>query len=212
MIKKKTIGLIGDVHCQNNSLEKTIEFLRDKCDQIFCTGDIVDGKGDPNKCVELLKKNDIPTVLGNHDRWALSNQMRALSDATNLDELHPISIDFLKSCPATINFETHLGRALVCHGLGENDMCRLTPDDSNYALESNDEFQKLQLRYDLIFILFGHTHRRMVKKIKHQFFINPGSLLPEHDPGFQILDFFKQEVIQYEHTMNGVREIEKFKI
>lgn len=208
----KKLGLIGDIHCQNEALEKIIQVLRSSCEQIFCTGDIVDGYGDPNKCIKLLLENNVLTVSGNHDRWLITDQMRTLPDATERTDLQPFSLGFLKSCPATVEFITPLGNAMLCHGLGQNDMRRLTPDDSDYALESNDEFQKLQQRYDLFFIMFGHTHRRMVKRFKHQLFINPGSIIQGQEPGFQIIDFANKEIIQYEQLINEVKEIGKFKI
>ncbi len=47
----------------------------------------------------------------------------------------------------------------------------------------------------------------MVKKHKHQYFLNPGSLLSTDDPGFQIIDFVTQEVIQYTCVGDEVKRI-----
>ena len=118
------------------------------------------------------------------------------------------SVEFLNSLPRILEFSTPCGTALLCHGLGKNDMAKLNPDDYGYALEFNEDFQRLQGKEHLKFILHGHTHRRMVKKHKHQYFLNPGSLLPTEDPGFQIIDFANQEVIQYICEGHDVRKIE----
>ncbi len=46
---KNKIGIIGDVHAENKTLEKVIDFLSKKgLDSILCTGDIIDGPGDVN--------------------------------------------------------------------------------------------------------------------------------------------------------------------
>ena len=40
------IGVVGDIHAQDERLEVTLEFLRKEAVPIMCTGDVVDGKGD----------------------------------------------------------------------------------------------------------------------------------------------------------------------
>lgn len=184
-----------------------VSFMNSKGLLILCTGDIVDGPGDPNKCIERLKADRIPTVLGNHDRWILNNDMRSLPGATPLSELTPTSLEFLDSLPRTLEFSTPDGAALLCHGLGQNDMTKLTPDDYGYALECNDEFQRLQGERHLRFVLHGHTHRRMVKRHRHQYFLNPGALLPDDTPGFQIIDFITREVVEYTCERHEIKKI-----
>lgn len=169
---------------------------------------IVDGEGEPNQCIELLQANSILTVLGHHDRWILNNDMRSLPGATDFTELTTKSVEFLNSLPRTLEFSTPCGAALLCHGLEKNDMAKLGPDDYGYALESNMEFQRLQGQAHFKFVLHGHTHKRMVKKHKHQYFLNPGSLLPTEAPGFQIIDFAIQKVIQYTCVGYEERKVE----
>lgn len=74
------------------------------------------------------------------------------------------------------------------------------------------DFQRLQGQDHLKFVLHGHTHRRMVKNHKHQYFLNPGSLLSTDDPGFQIIDFANREVIQYTCVEDEVKKIESIQM
>ena len=51
----KRIGLIGDVHAEDKRLEASIGYLKALgVDNIICTGDIVDGEGDPEACIKTL--------------------------------------------------------------------------------------------------------------------------------------------------------------
>ncbi|WP_321492753.1 metallophosphoesterase [uncultured Desulfobacter sp.] len=136
MFHLQRIGLLGDVHCQCQLLDVIVSFLNSRHLLILCTGDIVDGAGDPNKCIELLQSNNILTVLGNHDRWLLDNEMRSLPDTTDFTELTTNSVEFLNSLPITLEFSTPSGIALLCHGLGENNMAKLGPDIMVMALSS----------------------------------------------------------------------------
>ena len=71
----KRIAAIGDIHAEDELLEKAINFCREQVDQIVSVGDIVDGSGDVNRCCAILRENDIPAVRGNHERWLLNNEM-----------------------------------------------------------------------------------------------------------------------------------------
>ena len=82
VIPAKRIGLIGDVHSEDDRLALAIEFLQqfDLC-EILCTGDIADGPGCPDTSIELLAQAGVKTVRGNHDRWLLEGKARHVSNA-----------------------------------------------------------------------------------------------------------------------------------
>ena len=66
------IGVVGDVHACDAALERMLDHLRGlEVDLLCCVGDIVNGPGDPDRCVELLEREHVLTVCGNHDRWLL---------------------------------------------------------------------------------------------------------------------------------------------
>lgn len=75
------IGIISDIHEDVINLGKAISVCeKQNCDQIVCLGDIV-GFSYPNfgffdtrnagRCIELIKKNCIAAVAGNHDLHAV---------------------------------------------------------------------------------------------------------------------------------------------
>lgn len=190
----RRVGIIGDVHAEDCFLEIALHFLHaQNVDALLCVGDICDGPDDVNRCCELLQRFGVHVVRGNHDRWILANEMRHLPDANSSSELSDATQTYLENLPLTLRFQTVVGELLLCHGLGQNDMARLTPDDFGYALEMNKDLQQL-LRSDFRIVVGGHTHRRIVRTIENVTFINAGTLFHSHSPGFALADFEKGEV------------------
>lgn len=75
------IGLISDIHEDILSLENALRILsNEKCDKIFCLGDIVGfalpfyqyiESRDAERCVNLVRENCEVAVIGNHDLYAI---------------------------------------------------------------------------------------------------------------------------------------------
>jgi predicted phosphodiesterase len=191
----RQVGLIGDVHGEDRLLTLALRFLAGReLDRVLCVGDVVDGPGDSARCCHLLREHGVETVRGNHDRWLLDGVMRELPDAVPAGALDLECRAFLGGLPRTRRYATPAGALLLCHGLGTNDMAVLGPDDEGYALEANRELQAL-LRLDtLAFVVCGHGHRQLVRRIEATTFINPGTLFRHHEPGFAVADFERGEV------------------
>ena len=184
------LGVIGDVHCQDELLRISIQHLHGLgINRIYCTGDVVDGIGDIHKCIEYLRNAAVETVLGNHDDWLLDNQLRDLDFATPRTELLEDELRYLKNLPQTIDIATPLGNALLCHGVGTNYMRKIDPDDCGYAIEANEDLQKLIRERKYRFLINGHSSKKMLRDIRGLLVINAGSL---KDPGFLTIDFEKR--------------------
>ena len=57
------IGIIGDVHAQDDKLRQALRQLEKLgVDQIVCTGDLPDGTGDLEESCRLLQKEHVLTV------------------------------------------------------------------------------------------------------------------------------------------------------
>ncbi len=161
---------------------------------ILCVGDVVDGEGDPNRCFDLLQDHGVICVAGNHERWMLSNDMRSLTHSHRMDELSPRTLTFVRSLPKSIPLMTASGELLLCHGLEDNDMNRLTPDDFGYALACNEELQALMASNRFRYIVGGHTHKRMVRRFGDLLVINAGTLSRRGEPSAWITDFSSQQI------------------
>src|SRR3954471_21755332 len=61
---------IGDVHVEDVRLAAVLTHVQEQnVDAILSVGDIVDGPGDVDRTVALLRKHGVYAVRGNHDRW-----------------------------------------------------------------------------------------------------------------------------------------------
>jgi putative phosphoesterase len=189
------IGLIGDVHAEDESLAAALDFFQaHDVTRVLCVGDIVDGPGDINRTCELLRRHPVTCVRGNHDRWCLAREARSLPMAHDPDVLTAKNKAFLAGLPATIWFDSPIGGILLCHALGDNDMIKVKSDISPYDIEHTIELQELFADPDIDFMIGGHTHVAMVKKFDRLTMINPGTLYRVHSPGIAILDLARASV------------------
>lgn len=192
------IGLVGDVHAEDSALEAALSFLAGQgLDALLCVGDIVDGPGSVDRCCELLIAHGVTTVRGNRDRWFLAGQARHLRAATKTDGVTAGTLAFLKGLPVRCDFETPAGRLLLCHGLGDDDMARVTPDDYGYALEANLPLQALRQDGEYCFVANGHTHRRMIRRFDRLTLLNAGALTHDQAPCFATVDFEARRLNYY---------------
>lgn len=185
--------LIGDVHCEDVSVERVLAWGSSRgIEDVLCVGDIVDGPGDVERTVALLRDHAVTCVSGNHERWLLAGQARELPEATLIvsDETR----SFLESLPTSRRFDTPRGGLLLCHGVGESDMEQLAPDTFGYALAAMPELTRLLDDPRVRIMVGGHTHRRMVRDFGDLVVINPGTLLRRHEPCFAVADFAASRV------------------
>jgi predicted phosphodiesterase len=195
------LGLIGDVHAEDVRLRVALDALAAmRVDRVLCTGDLVDGHGDLDRACALLRERGVLTVRGNHDRWLKDDTMRDLPRAHRMTSLAPETIAHVKSLSPTHALATPIGRLLLCHGIGDNDMCRLLPDDEGYAISSNTDLLKLLFDPGVAIMVGGHTHRPMVRRFERGsgkpplFVVNAGTLAREDGPGFVLVDLAQRRV------------------
>jgi len=183
------IGLIGDVHQEDLALAWALGWLSDeRVDLVVCVGDIADGFGDLDACCELLDSHGVVTVRGNHDRWFLAQTLRELPQATPLAAASAETRAWLAELPVSVSLETPAGKALICHGTGNDDMIGVKPDDEGYALESNTQLQGLLASGEHRILIAGHTHRPMRRRIGELVLVNAGTLHRDYEPCVGIFD------------------------
>lgn len=187
----RRFACIGDVHCEDRRLEATLGFLEhEELDAVLCVGDIADGTGDVDRCCSLLAEAGVLCVAGNHDRWLIAGTMRSLPQATL--SLSAQSRAWLESLPPTRTFETVVGRLMLCHGVGVDDMAVLRPDTRGYGLQA--VLGHIRQQTDLSVVLGGHTHERMVRSLGPFSFVNAGTLHRDFEPGFLVADLSHREL------------------
>lgn len=201
-------AIVGDIHTEDEALGRAVDFVgREGVDAILAVGDIVDGLGDPIACCRLLRDAGAVVVRGNHDRWFLNDTLRDLPTATQARDVDGPAHSFLASLPSVRRIATARGAILLCHGTGEDDMHAVQPDDSGYALETNDELQRALHDPDLRIMVSGHSHRRMVRRIGTLTLINAGTLARGEGPCFGIVDLGREQKVTFFTWAGGVIDL-----
>jgi len=184
------IGFVGDVHAEDAALEAVLDFFRQSgIRTVLCTGDVMDGWGNAERCCALLRQSEIATVLGNHDEWFLRGESRDLPEATPVGSLSAPSQAFVQGLPRTLRYATPFGSAVLCHGLGENNDASVEKSDAGETITNNAELQRLIADPAVQIVLNGHTHEAMVRHFEGLTIVNAGSLHRDYEPVFLIVDF-----------------------
>jgi len=206
---QQRIGLLGDIHAEDERVATALAlFAAQRCDQVLFVGDIVDGQGDVERCVTLLRGANAIGVRGNHERWLISDTMRTLRHAHHRSDLAASNVAFFEALPATRTIATPRGAMLLCHGVADDDMQRLRADDDGYALHCNTALGQVLQAGEHALLLGGHTHERTVRRFTARevlgsgegslLYLNPGTLARLDTPCCAILDFSDDAIQFYE--------------
>jgi len=177
--------IISDIHSNYEALFAVAH--AEEADEIWCLGDLVDYGPEPAEAVQWVRHHASQCVLGNHD-YALAfdadcgcsprfQRLSELSREMNRALLLPEQKDFLRDLPASKEIELDGYRFDLSHGGPGGDLYRydLTPELSDADLA--EACRKI----DADFILCGHTHFPMVRKLGDKVFLNPGAVGLQHD-------------------------------
>ena len=183
------VGVIGDLHCEDQRLSEALRVLGDESvDLLAQVGDIVDGLGDVDRCISLLQHWDVKTVRGNHERWFMDGHRREKPGATQ--SMADSSRAFLANLETTHRVSREGGDLLFCHGVGDDDMVFLRSDTRGYDLQAvMPALVPLMVDTALRYVIAGHTHERMVRDFEDIVVINAGTLHDNGPPGFILVDF-----------------------
>jgi len=151
----KRVGIFSDIHGNLHALNAVLaELDREQVDFIVCCGDVVGYGGNPNECVELLRKRAIPTLAGNHDFAALNlvdityfNDIAREAILWTRQQLTDENLAWLKELPLSIELDD----MLFVHASPNQ------PENWNYVItmgQARTSFQHFTQRACFI----GHSH------------------------------------------------------
>ncbi|MGB1342272.1 MAG: metallophosphoesterase family protein [Pseudomonadales bacterium] len=202
------IGLLGDVHSEDERLEAALTFFRaHDINTVLCTGDIVDGPGDPNRCVELLQSYSVHTVAGNHERWLLSDKARGIPHAHRMHDLEPKTLKFIRSLPKSLTIECRGQTVMLCHGIGDHDMGKVWPGTDRMPPERSDILDDIIKDGAVQWLINGHLHFKTLLPFHNLTLINAGTLTGERWPGFSTLDVQIQALQTYEFVEGAIKPV-----
>ncbi len=154
-------AVISDIHGNLESLLAVLDDIKSRgVKRIFCVGDLVGYGPNPNEVVSVIRKEGIPSVLGNHDyavnnpghlKWFNSYARKALEWTIN--ELSDRNKEFLKDLPTIYNENRHF---VMLHGSPRDPVFEyILPYKTGLIKKSSDLAFEEFVRNILI---VGHTH------------------------------------------------------
>jgi putative phosphoesterase len=183
------IGIVSDVHCNAAGLLRALDILRD-ADELICLGDSIYEYRFSNDVIRLLRDRGAHTILGNHEEGFLGPQG---SRARQAEWIEPSLLKWLAERPKRLQLTIGGKKLLVVHS---------TPWEPRGAYVY--PHSSLLARFgeaDADFVLYGHTHHQLTRRIGTVLVINPGSTGEARDSSNQrqlscaILDTVTEEVL-----------------
>ena len=173
--------LIADIHGNYEALQTVLEIPHDRA---ICLGDIVDYGPEPDKCIDLLRKKEIPTIRGNHDNAVAFKvdcqcgyKYKHLSIATReytWKVLDRDRIEYLQKLPILIKEEIDEKKIYVTHASPRSMFEYIKPETPDEEIQAmvNEAMEPV----DADFLVVGHSHIPMNRKLGNLTIINPGSV------------------------------------
>ena len=168
------VAIVSDVHADARALADALARIDEMgADLVLCAGDVVDYGVDPEGVLRQLRERAIPTIRGNHDRWAVGPSSAERAERA----LSPEALAFLRGLPAKWDAELEGVRVAMRHGTPTSDMRGVWPIRTDGAALAG----MLDAAAADVLIV-GHTHLPLALEVGDRVVVNPGSLLREPKP------------------------------
>jgi putative phosphoesterase len=179
------VAIFSDIHGNLPALEAVLDDIHGRdVDAVYCLGDLVGYAAYPNEVTERIRREQIPTIMGNYDDGvgfdrdecgcAYREANERLRGQQSLEwtkaRVTAENKAFLRSLMPEIRTNIDGKRLLLVHG---------SPRKMNeYLFEDRpiSSFARLAASSDAEVIVFGHTHKPYTKKIRDVWFVNAGSV------------------------------------
>jgi putative phosphoesterase len=157
------IGIVSDVHCNQTGLLRALDILGD-VDELICLGDSIYEYRFSNEVVRTLRDREACAILGNHEEGFLGPPGVRARQSNWIDRS---LMEWLAEQPERLELSIGGKKLLAVHS---------TPWEPHGAYVY--PHSSLLARFgeaDADFVLYGHTHHQLVRRIGKVLVINPGS-------------------------------------
>jgi putative phosphoesterase len=183
------IGIVSDVHCNERGLLGALEVMG-PVDELICLGDSIYEYRFSNEVVRLLRDCGARVILGNHEEGFLGPHG---ARARAADWIDLSLLGWLAERPQRLELEMGGKKLLMVHS---------TPWEPRgaYVFPHSSLLERFA-ETDADFVLYGHTHHQLVRRIGKVLVINPGSAGDARDNGngrrlsCAVLDTVTEEVV-----------------
>ncbi len=183
------IGIVSDVHCNARGLAEAFRLMGD-VDEVVCLGDSIYEYRFSNDVVRMFKARGALTILGNHEEGFFGPQGERARAASGIDR---DLLAWLAGQPHRLELDLGGKNLLVVHSTPwEPRGTYVYPHSGHLARFGEAEAD---------FVLYGHTHTQLVRRVGRALVINPGSAgeARDHGNGRQlscaVLDTATEEVV-----------------
>ena len=164
------LGIVSDIHCNARGLMRAIELIGD-VDELICLGDSIYEYRFSNEVVRLLRERKAQVIVGNHEEYFFGPQGVRARAREGID---PDLADWLLAQPHRRELKIGGKTLLLVHS---------TPWEPRgaYVHPGSGEMARFG-EADADFVLYGHTHQQVVRRVGRVLVVNPGSTGEARDP------------------------------
>jgi putative phosphoesterase len=192
------LGLVSDIHGDPVALELAwAHLITMKVDRIACAGDLVGYGPFPDRVVAFLQERQIPSVRGNHDRWAVSRGPGG-PDEFGGGTPSRETLEYLGNLPADFLIEAGTRIGVVVHGSPSSDM-----EFVNRHTHPPTVLKGYLRALGCDLLVVGHTHQPMwYRSPGGGLVVNPGSVVSmpviDSSRSFAVVDLARLDVTFHE--------------
>lgn len=208
------LGVISDIHGNLVALSTVIDDMP-PVDGLVCAGDVVGYNPWHAQCVNVLRGGrpnllppgwkPVPTVMGNHDRAVVEDDMGELDSMARegvrhaREQLDASQVAWLAGAPTTQRVCD--GRVKIVHGHPERPFHYTFPDEFAPSLLGDEDV-----------LIMGHTHHQHHEQYDEGIVMNPGSVGQPRDGDYRaayaVLDTDAMEVTEHRVSYNTTQVID----
>lgn len=174
------LAAIADIHGNALALQAVLADISALgITDIVNLGDSLSGPLEPGRTADILLGLDLPSVLGNHDRYLVALDGGAMHEweADAFGQLAPAHLDWLRRLPPTLVWRDEV---FLCHATPADDnrywLEGVSPD-GHVHLKPLAEIEALADGIGQALVLCGHSHLpRAVTLSDGRLIVNPGSV------------------------------------
>ncbi|MBT7485365.1 MAG: metallophosphoesterase family protein, partial [Rhodospirillales bacterium] len=157
------LGIVSDLHCNIDGLTQALDIMG-QVDELLCLGDSIYEYRFSNDVVALLKERDAHVIQGNHEEVFLGPQGVRARERDTIDRS---LLQGLADQPARKELDVGGKKVLMVHS---------TPWEprGTYVYPHSPQIEQFG-EAEADFVLYGHTHQQIVRRIGSVLVINPGS-------------------------------------
>lgn len=182
------IGIVADVHCNHEALLIALERMG-PVDELLCAGDAVYQFRFSNEVMGILRERQARYVLGNHEEVLLG---RWGERARSAPSVRRENLEYMRGQSFDLDTRLNGKRLFMVHG---------SPwEPHNEYLYPNSPGMARLAQIDADFVILGHTHYHMARRVGRGLVVNPGSCGEARDHrnnfrlSYAILDTETEEV------------------